>query len=58
MCFSVLGRASPSLNVFTLSFPVQIFAGLTVFSMTLGLTLQYILRDMQQLPELMLHFLR
>jgi flagellar biosynthetic protein FliR len=58
MAFSVLGRASPSLNVFILSFPVQILAGLTVFSMTLGLTIQYILRDMQYLPELMLHFLR
>lgn len=58
MAFSVLGRASPSLNVFMLSFPVQILAGLTVFSMTLGLTVQYILRDMQRLPELMLHFLR
>jgi len=58
MCFSVLGRAAPSLNVFVLSFPVQILAGLTVFAMTLGLTLQYILRDMQQLPEIMLRFLR
>jgi hypothetical protein len=26
--------------------------------MTLGLTVQYILRDMQQLPETMLRFLR
>jgi flagellar biosynthetic protein FliR len=58
MCFSVLGRAAPSLNVFVLSFPVQILAGLTVFSITLGLTVQYILRDMQQLPEIMLRFLR
>ena len=58
MCFSVLGRAAPSLNVFLLSFPVQILAGLTVFGMTLGLTVQYILRDMQQLPETMLRFLR
>ncbi|MFM8363883.1 MAG: flagellar biosynthetic protein FliR [Verrucomicrobiota bacterium] len=58
MCFSVLGRAAPSLNVFLLSFPVQILAGLTVFAMTLGLTFQYIMRDMQQLPETMLRFLR
>jgi flagellar biosynthesis protein FliR len=58
MSFSVLGRAAPSLNVFLLSFPVQILAGLTVFAMTLGLTVQYILRDMQQLPETMLRFLR
>ena len=58
MCFSVLGRAAPSLNVFVLSFPVQILAGLTVFAMTLGLTVQYIMRDMQQLPEVMLRFLR
>jgi flagellar biosynthesis protein FliR len=58
MAFSVLGRAAPTLNVFMLSMPVQILAGLTVFSMTLGLTIQYILRDMQHLPELMLHFLR
>ena len=58
MCFSVLGRAAPSLNVFVLSFPVQILAGLTVFAMTLGLTVQYIMRDMQQLPEVMLRFIR
>lgn len=57
MCFSVLGRAAPSLNVFVLSFPVQILAGLTVFAMTLGLTVQYIMRDMQQLPEIMLRFI-
>jgi flagellar biosynthetic protein FliR len=58
MCFSVLGRAAPTLNVFMLSFPVQILAGLTVFGMTLGLTVQYIMRDMQTLPETMLRFLR
>lgn len=58
MSFSVLGRAAPSLNVFMLSFPVQILAGLTVFSMTLGLTIQYILRDIQHLPESMLRFLK
>lgn len=58
MSFSVLGRAAPSLNVFMLSFPVQILAGLTVFSMTLGLTIQYILRDIQYLPESMLRFLK
>lgn len=58
MCFSVLGRAAPSLNVFLLSFPVQILAGLTVLSMTLGLIVQYILRDMVVLPETMLRFLR
>jgi len=58
MCFSVLGRAAPTLNVFLLSFPVQILAGLTVFGMTLGLTVQYIMRDMQALPETMLRFLR
>jgi flagellar biosynthesis protein FliR len=46
------------LNVFMLSFPVQILAGLTVFSMTLGLTIQYILRDIQYLPESMLRFLK
>lgn len=58
MSFSVLGRAAPSLNVFMLSFPVQILAGLTVFSMTLGLTIQYILKDIQYLPESMLRFLK
>ena len=58
MCFSVLGRAAPSLNVFLLSFPVQILAGLTVLSMTLGLIVQYILRDMALIPETMLQFLR
>lgn len=58
MSFSVLGRAAPSLNVFLLSFPVQILAGLTVFAMTLGLTVQYVMRDMLTLPETMLRFLR
>jgi len=58
MSFSVLGRAAPSLNVFLLSFPVQILAGLTVFAMTLGLTVQYVMRDMMELPETMLRFLR
>lgn len=58
MCFSVLGRAAPSLNVFLLSFPVQILAGLTIFSMTIGLIVQYILRDMVMLPETMLQFVR
>lgn len=58
MCFSVLGRAAPSLNVFLLSFPVQILSGLTVLSMTLGLIVQYILREMVLIPETMLQFLR
>lgn len=54
LCFATLGRAAPSLNVFVLSFPVQILAGLFLFGLTLTLTSHQILHVLRQIPELML----
>lgn len=54
LCFSTLGRAAPSLNVFQLSFPVQIIAGLFLFGLTLGLTAQHIINAFRSMPEKML----
>ncbi|MEI6035334.1 MAG: flagellar biosynthetic protein FliR [Verrucomicrobiae bacterium] len=54
LCFATLGRAAPSLNVFVLSFPVQIMAGLFLFGLTLTLTAHQIMVVMRQIPELML----
>ena len=54
LCFATLGRAAPSLNVFVLSFPVQILAGMFLFGLTLALTARQIINAMQQIPELML----
>ena len=53
--FAILGKAAPSINVFTESFSVRILAGLTIFSLALGLTAQLVLSSMRQAPELMLH---
>ncbi|MEI8386773.1 MAG: flagellar biosynthetic protein FliR [Verrucomicrobiota bacterium] len=54
LCFATLGRAAPSLNVFVLSFPVQILAGLFLFGLTLTLTAHQIMHVLRQIPELML----
>ena len=58
LCFATLGRAAPSLNVFILSFPVQILAGLFLFGMTLTLIAQYIINYYRAAPERMLEILR
>lgn len=52
--FAVLGKAAPSINVFSESFSVRILAGLAIFSVALGLTAQLVLSCMRQAPELML----
>ena len=54
LCFATLGRAAPSLNVFVLSFPVQILAGLFLFGLTLTLTAHQIMHVLRRIPELML----
>ncbi len=54
LCFATLGRAAPSLNVFVLSFPVQILAGLFLFGLTMTLTAHQIINVLRQIPELML----
>jgi len=58
LCFATLGRAAPSLNVFVLSFPVQILAGLFLFGLTLTLTAHQIMNVLRQIPELMLEAVR
>ena len=54
LCFATLGRAAPSLNVFVLSFPVQILAGLFLFGLTMMLTAHQVMNVLRQIPELML----
>jgi flagellar biosynthetic protein FliR len=54
----ILNRAAPTINAFLLSIPIQIIAGLTVFSMVLGLTAHYVLGALDGVPELMLRFIR
>lgn len=58
LSFAVLGRAAPSIEAFSASMPVRIIAGLSVFSLTLGLAAQQVLGELRGIPELMLHFLR
>lgn len=55
--FAVLGKAAPSINVFTESFSVRILAGLAIFSVALGLTAQLVLSCMRQSPEMMLQMI-
>ena len=58
LCFATLGRAAPSLNVFALSFPVQIMSGMFLFGLTLTFTAHQIMNVMRQIPELMLEAVR
>lgn len=55
--FAILGKAAPSINVFTESFAVRILAGLALLGLTLGLTAQLVLSSMRQSPELMLRLI-
>jgi flagellar biosynthetic protein FliR len=57
MTFVVLGKAAPSINVFSESAPVRILAGLTLLGLTLGLTAQLVLSQIRDSPELMLRLL-
>lgn len=54
LTFAALGRAAPSLNVFQLSFAVQILAGLFLFGATMTLTAQYIIGAFRAMPMQML----
>lgn len=53
--FSILGKAAPSMNVFSESFSVRILAGVAIFGVAFGLTAQLVLSSIRQSPELMLH---
>ncbi len=58
LSLAILSRAAPMINAFMLSIPIQIFAGLTVLSMVIGLTAHYVLSALSGVPELMLRFIR
>lgn len=55
---AILSRAAPTINAFLLSIPLQIFAGLTIFSAVAGLTAHYLLGGLGRVQELMLRFIR
>jgi flagellar biosynthetic protein FliR len=55
--FAILGKAAPSMNVFSESFSIRILAGLTIFGVALGLTAQLVLSSLRQSPELMLRMI-
>jgi flagellar biosynthetic protein FliR len=54
LVFSILGKAAPSMNVFSESFAVRIIVGLLLLGLTLGLTAQLMMDHLAQAPELML----
>lgn len=58
LSLAILSRAAPTINAFLLSIPVQIVAGLTIFSAVIGLTAHYVLSALGGVPELMLRFIR
>lgn len=58
LSLAILSRAAPTINAFLLSIPIQIFAGMTVLSMVIGLTAHYVLSALDGVPELMLRFIR
>ncbi len=58
LSLAILSRAAPMINAFLLSIPIQIFAGLTVLGMVIGLTAHYVLSALGGVPELMLRFIR
>lgn len=57
LSFAILGKAAPSMNVFSESFAARILAGLTLLGLTMGLTAQLVLSHLQRVPELMLRLI-
>ena len=57
LTFAILGKAAPGINAFSESFAARIFAGLTIFGLTLGLTAQIVLSHLRESPELMLRLI-
>jgi flagellar biosynthesis protein FliR len=55
LVFSVLGRATPQMNVFHESFVFRILIGLSVFGLTMQLMSQHIVNYLRRLPEDVLH---
>jgi flagellar biosynthetic protein FliR len=58
LSLAMLSRAAPMVNAFILSIPIQIFAGLTVFGLIIGLAAHYVLGALGGVAELMLRFIR
>jgi len=57
LIFAVLGKVTPKLNVFILSFPARILAGTAIFSMSVTLLAHYIVNYVDETPEMMLRFI-
>ena len=57
MIFSILGRAAPGVNVFAESFAVRILVGMLLLALTLGLTAQIMVEQLNRVPELMLRLI-
>ena len=55
--FAILGKAAPSINVFTESFSVRILAGVALLGLTIGLTAQLVLNALHGSPEQMLRMI-
>ena len=57
LSFAILGKAAPSMNVFSESFAARILVGMTLLGLTMGLTAQLVLSHFQNAPELMLRLI-
>src|SRR5690606_9621484 len=57
LTFSLLGRVVPRMNVFILSFPARILAGLAMLAVSGALFTHYIVQEFRDVPEAMLRFL-
>ena len=55
--FAILGKAAPSINVFSESFSVRILAGMILLGLTFGLTAQAVLSALRESPDMMLRVL-
>lgn len=55
--FAVLGKAVPKMNVFIVSFPVKIYAGLSLLLLIIGLIVQYFHDYIRGIPTQMIEFL-
>jgi flagellar biosynthetic protein FliR len=52
--FAILGKAAPSINVFSESFSIRILAGMILLGLTFGLTAQAVLNALRGSPDMML----
>jgi flagellar biosynthetic protein FliR len=57
LTFAILGKAAPSMNVFSESFAARILVGMTLMALSLGVTAQLVLSELRKAPELMLRLI-